>query len=502
MFLRIVIIITIYLLSSVVHGSTMDSIITINQTSTSGKTLLIDKGSNHTIAFDDYGVLLKSYIINKKRVFKPVAKMKAVKVFGERSIWVTFKVFIQEEIKTGSRLMLFSESALLQGRTNLKITRSKLVGHKNLLSTQVADSLKEGTEGLSKKEKNYRVEKKLHDREKHFHSDVDLVDLDAWADKAGNKNYKPVAIIRSPYAKEFSDRKRVETFEKMVVAFIRKYDDPKFSLKDMYYLQRKDHNIDTFTKRTAKGSYFDRYIENQEKQAQSEKKIFHDLQSKGESWSDGYSDEELSEMVYNIGAIKERERRATIAAHKFDHQFYGHFGLNLINNENLQDRRNTEQSKYDFEFGWEYYFLKDVELLHRFSMELNGRRAVDAFTIGNGYNVTSTESSIAGQINYYPFVKPSILERNIVYFGILFRTGLSRLKLADTNEEGNYQLQSIPGMRAGIKYNFSNSYGVRLQAGYENITVSRIIRTYDGGELPDRANYIEGKISVGLSKFY
>lgn len=502
MFLHKVIIFVIFIISSAVHGSTVDSIITINQTSSSGKTLLVDKGSNHNISFDDYGILLKKFDINEKRVFKPVAKMKAVKVFGERSIWVTFKVFMPEEIKSGARLMLFSETALLEGRTSLKVTRSKIIGHENLLSKQVADSLKEGTEGLSKKEKNYRVEKKLHDREKHYDSDAELIDLDAWSDKVADKNYRPVAILRSPYAKNFSDRKRVETFEKMVVAFIRKYDDPKFTLRDMYYLQSKNPYADTFTQRTAEGSYFDRYIENQQKQKEKEDKIFRDLKSKGEAWSDDYSDEELSELVYNIGAIQERERRAQIAAHKFDHQFYGHFGLNLVNNENLKDSNNTEQSKYDIELGWEYYFLKNVSLLNRFSLEFHGRRSVDAFSIGGGYNVKTTEYSLAGQINWYPFIKPNILEKNIVFVGILFRTGLARIKLSDTEEEGNYQVQTLPGFRGGVKYNFSNSFGVRLQAGYENITVSRIIRTYDGGLLPDRANYTEGKLSIGLSKFY
>lgn len=492
----------IFILSPYVFAASVDSIITITQKSTSGKTILIDKGSNHKIEFDDYGVLLKKYTEAGKSVFKPVAKLKAVKVFGETSVWVIFRTFLPEDIQNKARLLLLSESALLNGRTALKIKKSKIVGHKNVIKTQVADGLKEGTEGLSKREHKYGELRKLHDKDKHYDSDANLIDIEAWEDRTKDKNYRATAIYKSPYAEEFSKRKRVDTFEKMVVAFIRKYNDPKFTLNFLYQQQEKDPNIDMFTKNNVSGSYFSRYVENEQKQKEKEDKVFKDLMSKGESWSDDYSDEELSELVYNVGAINERERRAVIAAQKFDHQFYGHFGLNLVNNENFNDRNNTTQSKFDLEFAWEYYFLKNLDMLNRFSLEFSGRRAVDAYTIGGGLNATSVEYSLAAQVNWYPFIKPNILERNIVYVGMIIRTGLSRLRLNDTQEEGNYQVTTLPGFRGGVKYNFSNSWGVRLQAGYENINVSRIVRTFDGGLLPDRANFIEGKFSVGLSKFY
>lgn len=484
-------------------ASSVDNIITINQTSSSGKTLFIDKGSNNQIQFDDYGVLLKKFDVNGKSVFKPVAKLKAVKVYGETSIWISFKTFLPEFIKAKEKLILFSESALLQGRTSLKISRTKIVGHQSDIKFQLADSMKEDEYGLSKKEENYGVQKNLSKKEKHYNSDVELIDLEVWEDEVGDKNYKSTAIYKSPYAKEFSDQKRVQTFEKMVVAFVRKYNDPKFTLAGMYYSQKKDTKFDMIKDSVSGGNYYDNYMSNLDKEKEKESKIFKDLQSNGEGWSDEYSDEELGELVYNVGAIRERERRQAIAAKQFNYQLYANWGLNLINNENLSDtQNNTQQSKYDLELGWELYLLKKIKYLNRFSFEISGRRAVDAYTIGNGYNTTSVEYSIAGHINWYPFVKANILERNIIFFSLLFRTGLARLSLSQTNEEGNYQISTIPGFRGGIKYNFSNGYGVRLMAGYENILASRIIREYDQGFLPDRANYLEGKLSIGLSKFY
>jgi hypothetical protein len=479
-----------------------DYIVTINQVSSSGKTMLVDKGSNHGVVLGDFGVMLIKVQDEQRTLYKPVAKLKAVKVFGENSIWVSFERFMPEELQAGARLMLFSEAALLSGRTPLKIDRTKIVSVPKKVKSQVKDSLTEDPENLGKKHKLYHKTGESLDAKKHFTADVTLVDLDEWKSEQEDENVQAHAIFKSPYAREFSDRKRVETFEKMVVAFIRKYNDPKFTLKDLYYAQKKDPHIDLFPNSIVEGSTFSRYLDDQARQKEREEKVTRDLLSKGESWSDGYSDEELSELLYNVGVLQERERRDVIAAHKFNHQFYGHFGLNLINNENLNDRNNTEQSKYDLEIAWEYYVFKSLEGFDQFAFELSLRRAQDAFAVGDGYNATSVEYSGAMHLNWYPFIRPNTLERNIVYFGMVFRTGLARLKISDTLEEGNYQISSLPGARLGVKYNFTNSFGIRLNAGLENIQASRIVRSYDGGLLPDRADFLEGKFSIGLSKFY
>lgn len=483
---------------------TPDHIVQIKQTSTTGKTIILDKGSNHSFKENDLGILFKIEINSKtkKKLYKPVAKLKAVKVFGENSIWISYKTFIPGAINKDARLLFLEESVLLEGRSDFKISRSKIVSRKNNLAKDVKNSLVEDEKELSTKLKNYNEKKILHEKEKHFDSDFNLVDLDIWEDKAGDKKLSPVAFYKSPYAKEFTKELRVQTFEKMVVSFMKKFNDPNFTLKELYYSRKNKDVNGEYVGQSTGGNYYERYLENEAKIKEKEEKIYTDLRNKGESWSDDYSDEELSELVYNIGAIKERERRKVIAAHKFDHQVYANFGLNLINNENLEDRENTAQSKYDFEFGWEYFLFKDVDSLKRFSTEFSFRRAVDAYSIGNGYNATSTEYSFGAHLNWYPFHLSNSLETNILYFGVFIRSGFAFLAVSEDNETGNYQVLTFPGFRAGIKYNFSNSYGVRLNATLENITSSRIVREFDNGILPDTANYTDGKISFGLSRFF
>ncbi|MEX1099371.1 MAG: hypothetical protein WEB87_03025, partial [Bacteriovoracaceae bacterium] len=123
----------------------IDYTVHINQVSSSGKTIVINKGFNDTINPQDYGVLLvKGRVKNQNtgaayNVYKPVAKLKAAKVLANSSVWIAFKTFIPESLKEGSELLLLSESALLSGRTDLKIDNRKVVAKKS----EIADSLKE-----------------------------------------------------------------------------------------------------------------------------------------------------------------------------------------------------------------------------------------------------------------------------------------------------------------------------------------------------------------------
>ncbi len=476
-----------------------DNIVTIMQTSTTGKTVILNKGSSGNLEEDKLAVLLVPQKKNKKIIYKPVAKLKSVKIFDESSIWIAFKVYMPSMLEKSNKLILLDENNLLRGRKALSFQRSKVIANEKNVNAAVSDNLIESSTALSKKEGEYNIVEKLHDKEKLYDNDIDLVDIDVWEQKKGSKKKIAHSIYKSNYSKAFAMKHRLQTFEKMVVAFIRKYNDPKFTIARAYF-QTKDPSNLIATHESS--DYYTRFVENEDIRLKKEDKIYGDLRDKGESWSDDYSDEELSELVYNVGVIKERERRRTISAHHFSHQVYGNFGLNLVNNENLKDRTNTAQSKYDFEFGYEYFAFKDVDALDKVAFEFTMRRAVDAYSIGGGYNATSVEYSFTGGINWYPFKRPNSLDTNIIYAGLLIRSGISALEVSDTNEKGTYSILTIPGIRAGIKYNFSNSYGVRIFGGFENIKSSRIKKSSSSGVLPDVASYTEGKMGIGLSKFF
>lgn len=479
-----------------------DYMVTITQVSKSGKTISVDSGFSNMIMENDYGILVEKIATsNKDFIFKPVAKLRVVKVESKTSIWVAYKTFIPKKIVPGKRLFLFSETAFLKGRkTQLSTKRTKLVTN-NGASKEVKEFLLEGDD-LAKKNKDYHVLTKAHKKEEHLEKEVHLIDIDKWEKDSSSDKLFASGIYRSPYAKEFSDRKKVQTFEKMVVAFLRKYNDPTFDYDSFYEEQKRSGgSSDDFQDRSSYISFYQRYKKKKLNREQKTEKFIRKVQEKGDAWSADYSDEELSEVLNNMSVAQERVRRKKLLAFKYNYQLYGSINLNLLNNENPNDPRTSEQNKYDFDFAWEGYFFKKLQDLKRFTVEASARRSQDGL-YGGEANFKSVEYSVAAHINWYPYHIPSMVGVNIPYIGLVFRTGIVTLSSDSLGEQGNYQMTGFPGIRGGIKYNFENSYGVRLTGSFERLNLERLVRNADTGLLPDRTSYLDGKIGIGLSKFY
>ena len=109
-----------------------DNIVLVTQVSSSGKTVYLNRGKFDTIKQDELGILVLEQKLDKaKSIFKPVAKLKSIKIFDRQSVWIAYEIFLPEYLERGQKLVLLSENALLQGRTRLEITKASLVVNKN-----------------------------------------------------------------------------------------------------------------------------------------------------------------------------------------------------------------------------------------------------------------------------------------------------------------------------------------------------------------------------------
>lgn len=476
-----------------------DFIVTIKQVSSSGKSIIVDTGHVDNLNVADYGVLVQKLInADKKNIFKPIAKLRAVKVSANESVWVAYETYEPKEIQIGRGLFLFTESEWLRGKAKLTVNRLKFVSEDEP-AKELADFLAEG-DSLRKKE-NYEVIAKAHDKESILKSDVELIDVDKWENKTYGNRKGSVSVYRSPYVNQFRERKRVDTFEKMLVAFLNKYNNPSFDYDEFYKEQKRMRYSDAFQQKSVVQTYNDLYEKKIQDKLAKEQKFQEKLKTKGEAWSDDYSDEELSELLNDINVVQEKQRRRRLVAYKFNSQAYLSAGFNLVNNQTGDDAQAVSGSQSDVEIAWEVFLLKKYNDFKQFTFESSLRRATDGFEAG-GINVASTEYSMALQLNWYPYYTPEVLERNIIFLGVLYRFGYSRIVSDTTGEEGNYQLSSLPGIRAGIKYNFKSNIGLRLYTGVESIKISRITRSADDGALPNSASYLEGKVGLGISKFF
>lgn len=479
-----------------------DYMVSIQQVSKSRKTISVNTGFASKIVENDYGVLVKKESKStKEALYKPVAKVRVIKVYSGSSIWIAYKTFMPEEIKAGNRLFLFSESAFLEGRRKqLDTKRTKLIT-KEGKPAEVKDFLLEG-DNLAKKDDQYQVLAKPLKKEVHFDKEVDLVDIDKWEKQPDTEKYYMQGIYRSPYAKDFAKRKRVHTFEKMVVALLNKYNNPTFEYDEFYREQRRDGGSgDDFQSRSAFTNFMDSYEKRLANRQAKTEKFMQQLEDKGDAWSSDYSDEELSEVLNNISIAQERQRRKKLIAFKYNYQLAAAMHLNLLNNENTNDPRTSEHNKYDIDVAWEGYYFKKLQALEQFTLELSARRSQDGLYTGDA-NVKTTEYSGALHLNWYPYHLPNMVGVNIPYIGVLVRAGFATLYSTYLGEQGNYQVIGFPGFRGGIKYNFKNSYGIRFTGTFERIRFERLVRSDDAGVLPNRVYHLDGKLGIGITKFF
>jgi hypothetical protein len=472
-----------------------DPVYRITDISASGKTILINLGDLDQVRIDDYGILFDSENVDQK--FYPVAKVKAVRVFKDKSVWVVFERY--RKLKKKHPYYFLTESYLSTGRKTLNINRQKIVTTKEI-SKDVKQSLDGDHLHLAQKDQDYRTEETLHKEEEFIEADVQLVDLDRWSDFVNANQYTTKPIYRSPHIDEFKEVKKIQRFEKMVFNFMEKHHDPQFSLKDYYYEISNEGSNQSGLKRDVPNT-FEKYQFKKRKDRVSEEKMHQTLASKGENWSDDYSDEELAELVTNIGIISEKERRATIQATQYSFQTYAAVQTNLLNNENPSDIENTQTSKLDFEVALEAFVFKKFETLNKFSIEGSFRYAKDGLSTGT-LNALTSEYSGAATLNWYPFYAPNVIEKNIFYASVIARYGLASAVIDSAGEAGNYSVYGFPGVRIGVKYNLRNGYGVRLTAAREVLLYDRVIRNEDAGDLPDRKVLQDGKVGIGLSYLF
>lgn len=472
-------------------------LVTIEQTSSSKRTIQINRGLLDKIRDQDLAFLIKSERLPAgKLVLRPIAKLKAIKLYPRSSLWVAVNIFEGQELNVGSRLIFVTQSKLLTGRRDLNITRKNVI----LTEEQDEESVLAGTEQLAKKEDQFTVLNNNHEVEKHYDPQVDVkvIDIEKWDEILGDYKKYRKGYYKSPYSKEFSSHFEVKKFEKMVVAYLNKYNDVNFSYEDYIAQIEGKKPLDISG---SLGTFSDKQKAAKLRQIRDDEKFYKKMSTQGDAWSQDYSDEELSEYLSRMSQSRERIRRDYLRASHYNYQTSLSLGLNLVNNENLSDSENSEQSKYSAEIGFEGYFFKKYEAVKYVTLEMSARTARDAYFAGD-LNVLSKEYSIAFQINYYAFNEPDSVNIPIVYIGMLYRYGLARLTNNTTDEEGNYILQSLPGLRVGTKWNMENGYGFRMQGELENIIVNKIEKSDSEGVLPDKSNYINGRLSLGLTRFF
>lgn len=465
--------------------------------SASGQTILFNIGHLEGIKAGEFAAILKPIRRPEEMDLRmvPVGKARCIKVNSDSSIWVVYRVFDGELLVPGDKFELLTESKMLSGRKNYSISRTEIVSDKKSIRQDTFEALEGDRERLTKMDRKYKAERELHRPEERFQDDFNIVDSSVWEKERGVAYKSP--LYRGPQREEFRRVVRIETFEKLVSAYLKRVNDPEFSYETFYAEQKKEEHDQNFRKKSTFVTEYDNFLESKSKEKSKEAEIYRAMLVRGESWSDDFSDEELRTMLGRVNRVEESMRRDKVREWAFKHQLSFSTGFGMYNNETKDDPNNSKGGGQEFELGYEFFPFAKVDGWQNWTFF--GSFRLNTTTFGyETYNVESSEYSGALGVNLYPWLAPQTIDKVLPFVGVYGRFGRSNLTTLATKETGRYTVVAMPGIHAGIKYQLSNGISLRVRGHIEKQQLEVIETKFLGANLPDRADLIDAKLGVGI----
>src|SRR5690606_16632605 len=289
-------------------------------------------GSFDGVKEGDFAVIVKEIrpIDTPDLRLVPVARAKNIKMNPANSVWVLYKIFDPDLLVKGENYLVLSESMLMSGRRDPRFSRISVITERDKAALAAQNILSEDKDRLAKLKTQYPEIEILHKRESRSNDDGTLVDVDSW--QKVKKDKYPTALYRSPHLDDFRRELRLETFEKLVTAYIKKVNDPGFNYDKFYDEQMKTEFSNEFRKRSNFSTEYETFLSAEADKAKSDAKLYRALLEKGESWSQDFSDEELRAVMNEVTNLQEKDRRAFIMARPNKYALFVQFGM-AINDE-------------------------------------------------------------------------------------------------------------------------------------------------------------------------
>lgn len=470
--------------------------------SSTRRTILMNVGQLDLVRSGDFVVLIRKihYELDDSNRLVAVAKGRVVQASRNRSIIMLYRVEDLKQIVPNEGYIVAVESVMMKGRRLIENDRLRQVEEQKDLIINLNEKQRGSINSLTRKD-GYRVGQKNHELGEVYHKDGTLTDVDQWVTLGRDKKEKFArALWRSPYEKDFAIQKRLETFDKLVSAYLARVNDKNFNYDTFYEEQMRDTQ-GNINERTSAITDYEEFLQKRRDTEEREAELFREMLAKGEGWSDDYSDEELGHRLENVGFVVEQERRQTAYTANRFFQGTGALGLNLLDNANRADPDGSRKLRWNAELGLEIYPSRYNEVMRQVGLWANGRYMQDSVSVGKK-NAYLNDRSFSLGFNYHFREVPSAVNRNIPFLGLGVRTGVSTLKIPTTREQGSYSLLSFPVLQGGVKYNFRSGWGLRVVGSVEKFLLEQTNSNVTGGQLPRRTDFLDGRLTFGVGRFF
>jgi hypothetical protein len=470
--------------------------------SQSGHTVLFNLGVHDGIKEGEYAVVVKQIRDLDERNLRvvPVARARNVKINPESSVWILFQVMQPDLLREKDPYLVLTESALLSGRRDRRFGRLKVVEETELIDEAVERALQHDADRLSKLKDRYEAVTPLHGPEVRDDHDATLIDLEEW--KPVKEDRHRAAVYTSPHKDEFGRSLQLSTFDKLVTAYLKKVNDPNFTYDAFYHEQMRDAFSNEFRSRSNFDTAYEGFLRDQATQGTADARLYRSLLEKGEGWSEDFSDEELRLMLGRVSVLQEKDRRRQVVHTPLRYALALDYGRSLTDAQSNEDLMARRDSRFSFEGEFEVTPFIRHDVLERFTLH-GGFRGNWTAMETRRYNAIVNEYTAAMGANWYPWYAPYVIEAPVIFMGAYFRSGFARMEAPTANEQGNYTVLAIPGLRLGLKYFLRNRFGLRIILSMETLRMDRYEASrYTTVALPETTYLIEGKFGLGLTYLF
>lgn len=469
----------------------------------SSRTVLLNVGQLDQVRSGDFLVFIRktrSPLDDQDRLLS-VAKGRVIQAGRNRSIVMLYRVEDLRQIVEKEKYIIAVESIMMAGRRSLHNDRLTLVDEKKLLPQDLEEKRKGNRDTLALRRDDYNVGKKNHELGETYAKDGTLHDVDEWVTVGRDNQQKYArALWRSPYQEDFALQKRLEGFDKLVANYLARVNDDDYNYDAFYAEQKRDGN-GVHQDGSASVDQYEEYMNQARNEQLREADLYREMLAKGQGWSDEYSDEELSNRLSRVGFVVEQERRQTALVVTRSWQLMGSLGLNLLDNENRADPANSRNLKWNVEVGGEFFPARKHPTFERLGLWGSLRYLQDGISVGD-LNAQLDERSFGVGFNWHFMLPAWAVNRTIPFLGTGVRMGVATLKIPSTTQQANYSMLSVPMVVGGLKYNLRSGWGLRLALSMEKLLLDQTESNVANSELPARTDFLDGRLSFGVTKFF
>lgn len=432
------------------------------------------------------------YIKNPYR-YLPIGKAQLVKASSRSSLWFLDRSVSDKTLKVGARYFLLLKNDFLANRAPYKVRDLKVVTTPG--RTLGDDEILFRPESRENAKENLKLHEKSWHKDEHYEE----IHITQWAEDRNQelwidpkfKSYLAEPVLRTHPDIDIPEAKSLETYEKMLVSYLKKINDPKTPWQERYLAETE------YAKERQDSTNFAPFLNQALATKNQRDKIALKKQVEGEAWSQNLSRDEMRAWIDKHGAISEEATREEMDRYSLKGGIHASMGVNLADNELSSDFNNTRGMKLGLELAYEWFVFRTLQNRMRdFSLEFSVRYSLDGVKSGAA-NALSSERSLATRLFWYP-IGPHRMNKNIFFVGLGARIGLAELTVSRTSEVGTYNVTGLEVI-GGYRYNFTNGWGFRALLDIGTLSLRSSSRTQPIVHLESGLSIIDFRIQLGIS---